>query len=467
MKSWFMLAGLALCVLGGSEIKAQDPPTLHVGQAEVDISPELGKRPVYLAGFGKNRKATAIHDPLMARAIVLADGSKKVALVSVDLIGLFLESVERVRRELAGFDYVLVSSTHNHEGPDTLGLWGPTFFQTGLDPLYLRTVEQGILEAVRKAEKRLQVVTAEISQTQVPELLHDGRQPIVLHDDLVVLRFRDAQRKVVGVVVQWNCHPETLNDKNTQASADFVGYTVKALAKKHACPVTYFTGTVGGLMTSLHVSVKNDKGESLNDGTYEKTERYGILLAEACDRGSFGPIRLAPFHVKTSSVYLPLQNKLYDTGWRIGVLDRTAYTQLPNETAMKPLPNRKPEPGTKLWMRTELGYLRFGELEVAAIPGEIYPELVVGKIQDPVDPGADFPNAPREPSIYGNFTKKYRMLIGLANDEIGYIIPKRQWDEKAPYSYGRTQSQYGEINSIGPEAAPILCEAFLKLVGKK
>jgi hypothetical protein len=105
---------------------------------------------------------------------------------------------------------------------------------------------------------------------------------------------------------------------------------------------------------------------------------------------------------------------------------------------------------------------------VAVIPGEIYPELVLGKVQDPVDPGADFPNAPIEPSIYGQFTAKYRMLIGLGNDEIGYILPKRQWDEKPPYCYGRKKAQYGEENSVGPEAGPILCAGFERLVkGKK
>ena len=36
------------------------------------------------------------------------------------------------------------------------------------------------------------------------------------------------------------------------------------------------------------------------------------------------------------------------------------------------------------------------------------------------------------------------MLIGLANDEVGYIIPKRQWDEKPPFCYGRQKAQYGK-----------------------
>ena len=115
-------------------------------------------------------------------------------------------------------------------------------------------------------------------------------------------------------------------------------------------------------------------------------------------------------------------------------------------------------------VQSEIGWLRLGELEAAAIPGEIYPELVLGKVQDPADPAADFPDAPIEPGIYAQMKAPHKMLIGLANDELGYIIPKRQWDEKAPFCYGRKQAQYGEVNSLGPETAPLICGAFRELV---
>ena len=71
-----------------------------------------------------------------------------------------------------------------------------------------------------------------------------------------------------------------------------------------------------------------------------------------------------------------------------------------------------------------------------------------------------FPEAPLEPSIATLLPRKRWLLIGLANDELGYIIPKRQWDAVAPFAYGRTKSQYGEINSCGPEVAPILMRAL-------
>jgi hypothetical protein len=118
-------------------------------------------------------------------------------------------------------------------------------------------------------------------------------------------------------------------------------------------------------------------------------------------------------------------------------------------------------------IRTEVGHLKLGDVEVAVIPGEIYPELVLGKVQEPADAGADFPDAPIEPSIYGQMAGKHKMLIGLGNDEIGYILPKRQWDAKAPFCYGRKKAQYGEENSVGPEAGPVLCTAFKDMLKKK
>ena len=59
---------------------------------------------------------------------------------------------------------------------------------------------------------------------------------------------------------------------------------------------------------------------------------------------------------------------------------------------------------------------------------------------------------------------RHRMVIGLANDELGYIIPRSQWDEKAPFAYGRKEAQYGEMNSVGDRVAPTLAEAFRSLL---
>ena len=444
------------------------PPALQAGFGEADITPKLGKELVYIAGFGQNRKATRIHDPLFARAVVLKDGKRKIALASVDLVGFFHANVGNVRKQLPGFHYVLVSSTHNHEGPDTLGLWGPSPFKSGIDPAYLKTVEEQIVKAIKQADASAVAASARIGTAKAPELLHDGREPYVKHDELVALSFEQAGGKgLAGIVVQWNCHPETLSGRNTEVSADYVGATVKHLRGKYHCPVVYLTGTVGGLMTSLRVEVKSKDGKALADGTWEKTERYGVLVGELAERALEGakPLRLTPLEVHTREVFMPMDNKMYLLGRQLGVLARDAYLWRGDPRKAEPAPAK--EYKKPLCLKTEVGWLRLGELDIAAIPGEIYPELVLDRVQDPADPGADFPTAPIEPSIYKQLRGPHRMLIGLANDEIGYIIPKRQWDVKKPFCYGRKKAQYGEMNSVGPEAAPILCAAFRELVRGK
>jgi hypothetical protein len=46
------------------------------------------------------------------------------------------------------------------------------------------------------------------------------------------------------------------------------------------------------------------------------------------------------------------------------------------------------------------------------------------------------------------------------------VIPRSQWDAKKPYAYGRSEDQYGEVNSVGPFASTRLLEAFERLLGR-
>jgi hypothetical protein len=306
-------------------------------------------------------------------------------------------------------------------------------------------------------------VTAKIGTAKGPELLHDARDPQVLHDDLVAVRFDGPAGKPAGLLVQWNVHPELMDSKNTELTADHVGYTVKHLEQKYGCPVAYFTGTVGGLMTSLHVPLIGPDGKPLKDGTFEKTELYGRQVGELAERAVAAavPAALTPFDLRTTQLLVPVSNPLYKLAATAGVLKREMYPWAgdPQPAGFKPTTDLSKD----VAVRTEIGLLRLGELDVAAVPGEVYPELVVGGVPDPAPAGADFPDAPVEPAVYAQIKGKHRMLIGLANDELGYFIPRRQWDEKPPFTYGRTTAPYGEINSVGPDAALILLKAFQKL----
>ena len=79
--------------------------------------------------------------------------------------------------------------------------------------------------------------------------------------------------------------------------------------------------------------------------------------------------------------------------------------------------------------------------------------------------GADFSGDPIEvPPIRQMMKGKYNFVIGLGNDEVGYIMPKTHWDTEAPYTYGSKKGFYGEVNSLGPDAGPTLYREVKKII---
>jgi hypothetical protein len=453
------------CALGTTASGTE--PVLRAGYAEADITPQLvpGK-PVYLAGYGMNRKATGAHDPIMARCIVLESGGERIALASVDLIGLQYPAVQAIRAKLSDFRYVMVASTHNHEGPDVIGIWGRGPFHRGVDDAYVDLVIERVAAAIQEATQKLAPVDAAYGTAEDESLVNDSRQPIVKDGVLRVLRLRQPGTPMpAALIVQWNSHPEALGRKNTLLTADFPHATVAALRKRYNCPVLYLSGAVGGLLAPSRGNVKDAAGNELHEGDYEYARVYGEMVAELAARAvdAAEPVALAPFVVSSKPIAVPVENSLYRVARAMGVLKRPAtvwtgdFQQFgdPMTLEKRALPSA---------VESEVAYLRLGEVHVACIPGEIYPELVYGKYQEPVDPGADFPDAPLEPTVAGLMPGKKWLLVGLANDEVGYIIPKRQWDKVPPYAYGKESGQYGEINSCGAEVAPILMTALQRRV---
>jgi hypothetical protein len=436
---------------------------LDAGFAEADITPKMGggAKSVWMAGYGQGRKAEGVHDPLVARGVVLRDGTEKIALICTDLVGFQFPDVEKVRAKLKDYHYVLVSSTHNHEGPDVIGIWGKNPFTRGVDDSYIAHVVEQIVALVREAEKSIiPDVTVRFGTATDESLLGDSREPKVIDGVLRTLAFHRGE-KMVGLVTQWNAHPESLGSKNKQLTADFPYATVAALKEKYGCPMVYLTGAVGGLLTPASPTPNPAGGEPLHDGNFEFAEAYGKNVAALAEKAIAAgeDVALTPLRVETRRISIPVVNTLYRVASGMGVLPRDAFVWTEDR-------NQRGEPLGKdnakaiMAIETEVGCLRLGDVAVAAIPGEIYSELVYGKFQDPADPGADYPDAPLEPSIAALVPCKHWLLIGLANDETGYLIPRRQWDAKAPYAYGRSSSQYGEMNSCGPDSAAHIMAAF-------
>jgi hypothetical protein len=365
-----------------------------------------------------------------------------------------------------------VGSTHNHEGPDVIGLWGRTHFHRGVDDAYLQLVVDRTVQAIEQAQKSLKPTHGFYGTADDETLLGDSRLPVVKDPTLRVLAFRDPSaakdtENLAGLIVQWNCHPEAMGSKNTEITADFCAATVARLREVHGCPVVYLSGALGGLMAPPDGCVKDANGKELKEGEWEFSKKYGEAVADLATKAVAASemVPLVPLDVKRVQPFIPVENRLYRVARTIGVLKREAlaWTGDPYQ-AGEPL-EKAPE-GALMSIQTEVACLRLGEVAIACIPGELYPELVYGKYPEAAEAGVDYPDAPLEPHVTSQLPGKRWMLVGLANDEIGYIIPRRQWDTAAPYAYGRTTPQYGEINSCGPDVAPVIMAALQKVLGK-
>jgi hypothetical protein len=460
MMRWVMVVGASF--LGATACAGQ--AGVEVGFGKADITPDLSRHVAWMAGYGNNRRATGVHDSLWARAVVLREGASKLALVSVDLIGLQRPAVMQVRERLPGYVHVLVASTHDHEGPDVIGLWGPSEMQSGVDTGYVAFVVERIVEAVKAAEATLTPARAAYGTAMAPELQNDSRLPFVKDSVLRAVKFTAPDGKPLGLLVQFSNHPESLGPDNPIITADFPHYTIKALEARYDVPVAYFTGAVGGLLSNP-AEFRTPEGTVLQDNTFEFAQAYGEAVARVFDQAlaAAEPMSLSPLAVSAGPVFVPLANPGYRLGRAVGVLSRQAFAWVGRtDSAGGEVPAQQIVGDIAL--ETEVAYVRVGDLHIAGIPGELYPELVYGQYQAPAEPNADFPEAPTEPPVMATLPGPKTMIFGLANDEVGYIIPKRQWDNVAPFAYGRSEEQYGEVNSVGPEVAPILMEALQRLV---
>jgi len=409
---------------------------------------------VWIAGFGNNRPAKGVHDPLWARAIAFRNNGVTVVMVSLDSIGIFHEKFIEVRRMIdpaLGIDHVMFSSLHNHEAPDTMGIWSYSVLRPRFDSRYMAQVQKACKEAVEEAVRNLGPADAILAQvTAGPEgYVDDSRQPVVYDNVIRCARFvKKGTDDTIATVVEWGCHPETLASANSLLTSDFCGYWRDAVENGVPEPrglkglggmCIYFQGLVGGLMTQLHTTVPHRNGvDKFRDASFEKAQALGENLAILTVNALRGETAWRPkdtrVAVAAKTIFVPMSG-LFGCGVFLGLAHPGWY-----------------------WGKgkSELDVIQIGDLEILTIPGEMYPEIAEGGIESPA--GSDYPGAPIEvPPLRSQMKGKLNLIVGLANDEVGYIIPKSQWDTKPPYAYGRTKSpQYGEENSPGPDVAPTI-----------
>ncbi len=418
-----------------------------------------------------------MHDPLYARILLLRQGREEVAIVGLDLLGFYRNDVQDLRRR-AGFDapgrFLFVAATHTHSGPDTLGLWGPFYGISGENPAYQTRIKESIAAALDRLEGALRPVTAEGARGSLDPrgLCRDSRDPQVIDPDLAVLRLKGKDGKAVATVVNWSCHAEVLGPKNRLLTADYPAALCARVEEKTGGACVFLNGMIGGLLTP-----------DVTADDYAEAERVGRTVADAALalKTSARPSR--PLAARAGPVLVPVENARYRLvlpaltfGHRLYAADGTPLPRWKKWTLAARQLLVGLTPATEPWVRSEVAVVDAGPARLLGMPGELFPELAVGgyggadafgrPVVDPRDQNPpDLSRAPKGPYLRDLVRAPAPMLVGLAGDELGYVVPGYDFKVRpGKLMLPRLPGHYEETNSIGPSATRILLDAAARLL---
>ncbi|MBL8723048.1 MAG: hypothetical protein JNK49_03340 [Planctomycetes bacterium] len=364
---------------------------LCIGSAAVDITPPVGG---YLGGFGLGRTSTAVHAPLQVRALVLTTDSRRFAILGIDNLGVMRDDVDWLKSGLPGFAMgdVFVCSSHTHAGPDLIGLWGSYLLTTGRDRDRVAQLRAATTAAVQQALAAAAPAQLLRGEARLPPtgLVKNSKRPQVFDRRVVVLhaRARDDGRPL-GTLLQLVCHPEVLGRDHTELSPDFVGALCEQWQARGHGQAVFVNGALGA-MVSPAVQPRDATGVA----------KFGAVACTLAEQAlaSAKPLAVDAIEVRRADLYLPVET----LGFRLGQLTMALQRQLYDGCA-----------------RSSVGWLRIGDFEAVAVPGELEPTLAQ--------------------RLRAELHRPDLVVFGLCDDELGYLLDER--DARNPrFGYERSMS---------------------------
>lgn len=290
-----MISFLALAC----QIAAAEPAKpLQVGAATVVITPPNG---IPMAGYYSPRGSEGVLDDLFAKALVMDDGEKAVALVACDLISIPQTITDEARRLIAAEvpispEAVLVSATHTHTGPSLPRGSKRDAVDGGASEIaaaYAAGLPDKIAEAVVAAYRGRAPSSAFVARYEEFDVSFNRRfwmtdgsvgwnpgklnpkiiRPVgPIDPEILVLYIETADRRPTAAYINFALHADTTG--GTLVSADYSGALARLLADiKGADFVTLFgNGACGDIN---HIDVRSPVAQK---GPAE-AKRIGTVLA--------------------------------------------------------------------------------------------------------------------------------------------------------------------------------------------
>ncbi len=417
-----------------------------------------------LSGFvAREGRCRGVHDPLYARALVLADGKEKIALVSADLIGVDTKLLAKVREKVAELtdldpSAVILSATHTHSGPVTLqdAYLGET------DATYLSGLINNIAGAIYQANQNLEPVSLFVGEGDCRSVGKNRRQKNGPTDSQVlVLRFQGAKGPK-ALLVNYACHPVVLGPDNLLVTADYPFYMVNALEQVYPGTQVMFVNGATGDVNVGHNTADSIKGKGNDRRTFREAARLGRILAGVALTASENAVLQSSFNIRytTQKISLPFE--------QVGTVDfylqeAETWKQLAVELKQKgaffgeyhqaelwekwALKMAKLRQANKIEseFRAEVAAISIGDIEFATLPGEFFHEFALMIKKD---------RAPRRV-----------VILGYTNHNIGYVAPKSVYDEGG-YEVNDSYRYYGLPSRLTRGTGEDVVQTLLTMLNK-
>ena len=447
-------------MLTGDETFSYDGEKWTVGFSKEVLTPEdLTEETYYIAGYNTNNPAKSVLDDMYAKAVYLDDNSGRggVVVCAIDCVGISRKDINDIRRiviesgKIPSLKSINICATHTHSAIDTQGLWGKNFLSDGKNDEFMNRLKDLTAKAIVDAYNARKDGKLYFGTAEIEGLLTDTRIPVDYDATLTRIRFSPSDGGEDTYIVNCACHAECLGARTTVVSADFPAYMEKEIVEQAGgVNVVFINGAIGGLITCE----KLDEVLRNFELGLEYVKEFGKDMGKVV-MSINNEIPLEPaINVRTEAIELKCDNTALILVRLLGVLNNDISKDDDNNISII----------------SEVSYMELGnkQIGICMIPGELSPELESGGFLSAKESAngteADYKSLSEMSRCEHNF------VLGLCNDELGYIIPENDFylHEWLPYFNNAVdesgREHYEETNSLGPETAGTILDAMNELI---
>lgn len=436
---------------------------MKAGCCKIDITPQTGT-PIG-GNIRQDNRSKGVHDPLYANFLYLNVGRHALLFIGLDLIGIFASFGRLIKegiRERTGIlpESIILFATHTHSGPDVMEA-----FKDEYDPLVISYIEELTRKVIEGAvlctdnvweaavgigkgyEDALSFNRRIMMQDGTLRMNWEGLDPSQVKSaagpidpDVFVISVADERRAIRSILVHFTLHTAVLVGKDGLISRDYVHSLTERLEHRFGrdTVVLFANGAEGDIN---HIDISNP-GQARDFG---EAERIGSRLAgRVLDvlptlkysaalrlKSVSKPVLLPRRRITEEQVWHALQ-LLENAGWSIPSL----LDGVPDEAYAKEiliLSQHKAE-----FLQTELQAVQIGDHALLSLPCELFAELGL---------------AIKERSPY-----LHTLIVGMANDYIGYVPTERAFEE------GGYEIKTARTSQLTPQAGELIVRESIGLL---